>query len=165
MKASIKLVRVDNRLVHGQVGITWTNTLNIDTIVVVDDEVAVSSFPQRLMLNVAKAANVKIRFYAVNDFIKALQNESRQKLFVVVKTIQVAKQLAMAKIEVEKINIGNIHYEKGRKPFNKKVYLTNEDVEDLNYISNQGYHVFYQDVPGTSIEKINHLDFSNLERR
>ena len=40
MRAKIELIRVDNRLVHGQVGVTWVNALNIDTIVVVDDETA-----------------------------------------------------------------------------------------------------------------------------
>ena len=41
MRAKIELIRVDNRLVHGQVGVTWVNALNIDTIVVVDDETAI----------------------------------------------------------------------------------------------------------------------------
>lgn len=44
MRAKIELIRVDNRLVHGQVGVTWVNALNIDTIVVVDDETAINLF-------------------------------------------------------------------------------------------------------------------------
>ena len=35
----IQLIRVDNRLVHGQVGMTWSSALDIDAIVVVDEEV------------------------------------------------------------------------------------------------------------------------------
>ena len=49
MKARIELTRIDNRLVHGQVGLTWGSTLNIDTIVVVDNLTAASSFAQKLM--------------------------------------------------------------------------------------------------------------------
>jgi len=44
MRAKIELTRIDNRLVHGQVGMTWGSTLNIDTIVVVDDLTAASGF-------------------------------------------------------------------------------------------------------------------------
>ena len=47
MRAKIELIRVDNRLVHGQVGVTWVNALNIDTIVVVDDETAINVFSQK----------------------------------------------------------------------------------------------------------------------
>ena len=36
MMSQIQLIRVDNRLVHGQVGMTWSSALNIDAIVVVD---------------------------------------------------------------------------------------------------------------------------------
>lgn len=165
MKAKIQLVRVDNRLVHGQVGMSWTNSLNIDTIVVVDDEVAYSPFPQKLMLTIAKAAGVQIRFYSVDKFMEALEtNESNQKLFVVVKTISTVALLAKKGLASQRVNIGNVHYEKGRRAFNKKVYLTKEDVEDLNYLTVQGFDIFYQDVPGTAIEKIGILDYEYLRR-
>lgn len=58
MRAKIELIRVDNRLVHGQVGVTWVNALNIDTIVVVDDETAINVFSQKMMKTIAKASNV-----------------------------------------------------------------------------------------------------------
>lgn len=65
MRAKIELIRVDNRLVHGQVGVTWVNALNIDTIVVVDDETAINVFSQKMMKTIAKASNVDIRFYSL----------------------------------------------------------------------------------------------------
>ena len=62
MKARIELTRIDNRLVHGQVGLTWGSTLNIDTIVVVDNLTAASSFAQKLMQSVASAQAVRSAF-------------------------------------------------------------------------------------------------------
>ena len=95
MKAEIKLIRVDNRLVHGQVGMSWTNSLDVDTIVVIDDEGVNDIFSQKLMMSIAKAADVQLRFYSIEDFMEVIfKNESSQKLFIVVKTIQIAKQLA-----------------------------------------------------------------------
>lgn len=166
MKAKIELIRVDNRLIHGQTGMSWTSALNVDTIVVVDDEVVHSIFPQKLMANIARAADVHIRFYSVDDFMKAINNnESTQKLFIVVKTIQVARSLAEKGLVQQKLNIGNIHYEKGRLPFHKKMYLTQQDVDDLNYLNEMGYTIFYQDVPGTVSEKIGYIDYNDLKRK
>ena len=34
---NILLTRIDNRLVHGQVGVTWTSTIGANLLVVVDD--------------------------------------------------------------------------------------------------------------------------------
>lgn len=166
MKATIKLIRVDNRLVHGQVGMSWTNSLDVDTIVVVDDVAAYESFSQKLMSTIAKAANVQIRFYDIKSFMDViLTNESTQKLFLVVKSIQTVSTLARLGLPAQKLNIGNIHYERGRLPFNKKMYLTKEDVEDLNYLNQKGYQIFYQDIPGSIVEKIDLLNFDDLKRR
>lgn len=37
---NIVLTRIDNRLVHGQVGVTWVNSVGANLLVVVDDEVS-----------------------------------------------------------------------------------------------------------------------------
>lgn len=36
----ILLARIDNRLVHGQVGVTWTSAIGANLLVVVDDNAA-----------------------------------------------------------------------------------------------------------------------------
>ncbi len=37
---NILLVRIDNRLVHGQVGVTWTTSLGANLLLVADDQEA-----------------------------------------------------------------------------------------------------------------------------
>lgn len=164
--SQIQLIRVDNRLVHGQVGMTWSSALNIDAIVVVDEEVVYNVFSQKLMVSIAKAANLDIAFYTIEDFVAVFhQQKDMKKIFVVVKSIQTVRKLFDAGIRFPKINIGNIHYERGRYPLNKKMYLSEADVQDLNYLNEQGNTIFYQDVPGTMTEKIEFLDFEKLKRR
>ena len=166
MKENIQLVRVDNRLVHGQVAVTWSATLSISMIVVVDDEVAHDILAQKLMQTIARTINLKMKFFSVQDFIQFWQEESNnKKMFVVVKTIQMAKALVEGGVYCPKINIGNIHYEKGRIPLNNKMYLTKQDVEDIHYLCSNGCEVFYQDVPGTKIEKLDTLIYEDLVRR
>ena len=70
-----------------------------------------------------------------------------------------------AGIELKRVNVGNMHYEKGRVAFNRKVYLTQLDIEDINYMISQGTEVFYQDVPGSAVEKFSELDYETMKRR
>ena len=58
MQPIIQLIRVDNRLVHGQTGVTSSNSLDIDTIIVIDDETVQNIFSQKLMTSIAKAGSV-----------------------------------------------------------------------------------------------------------
>ena len=52
---NILLTRIDNRLVHGQVGVTWTKTIGANLIVVADDAVAQDKMQQSLMTVTAKS--------------------------------------------------------------------------------------------------------------
>ena len=52
---NILLTRIDNRLVHGQVGVSWTATLGANLILVADDDVAKDSLQQRLMKMISDA--------------------------------------------------------------------------------------------------------------
>lgn len=163
---NIVMTRIDNRLVHGQVGVTWTNSINADTIVVVDDDVAIDGIRQKLMESVANAADVDIRFYNVDNFAERYHSvESNQKLFIVLRTPLEARRLVEKGVHIKKVNIGNMHYERGRVPLNRKVYVTEEDIDSFNYLLDNEVSLFYQDVPGTGIDKIGYLKYEDLKRR
>ena len=65
MGLNILLTRIDNRLVHGQVGITWTKSTGANLIVVVDDEAANDDVQQQLMKMTAESSGADIRFFTV----------------------------------------------------------------------------------------------------
>ena len=68
---NILLTRIDNRLVHGQVGVTWTSTLGANLLVVVDDEVATDEVQQKLMGITADTYGFGIRFFSVDKTIRS----------------------------------------------------------------------------------------------
>ena len=49
----IMLVRIDERLLHGQVITGWTKVKKINTILIIDDESANNQFTKRLLMAVA----------------------------------------------------------------------------------------------------------------
>ncbi len=161
---NIVLTRIDNRLVHGQVGMTWGHVLNINSLVVVDDMTATSPFSQKLMQSVATAASLNIIFYTIDEFINNYcKLDKNKKIFLVIPSLQVAKKILEKDIFLSRINVGNIHYERGRVVFNHKVYLSKEDVDAVNYILSKGVQLFYQDVPGTAIEKFTELNYDLMK--
>lgn len=62
---NILLTRIDNRLVHGQVGVTWTSTIGANLLVVVDDVVANDDIQQKLMGITAETYGFGIRFFSL----------------------------------------------------------------------------------------------------
>ena len=153
---NILLTRIDNRLVHGQVGVTWTTSLGANLIVVVDDEVAKDTLQQQLMAIVAESSGAGIRFFTIEKTINVIHKASpAQKIFIVCKTPEIVRKLVDGGVPIKVVNVGNMHYTQGKKQISKKVYADDKDLENLRYLQSKGVHVYIQDTPGDIKENIN----------
>ena len=152
---NILLTRIDNRLVHGQVGVTWTMTLGANLIIVADDIVAQDKLQQQLMEVTAQSSGAGIRFFTLQKTIDVIHKAAdRQKIFIVVRTPAEVKTLIEGGVPIKEVNVGNMHFDKGKKQLSKKVYVNDKDLEDLRAIRDKGIDVYIQDVPGEVKEKI-----------
>ena len=152
---NILLTRVDNRMVHGQVGVTWTKTLGANLIIVADDLAAVDILQQKLMESVALASGAKIRFFTLEHTASVIYLASEeQRIYIVVNNIHSAKVLVEKGVPIHELNLGNLHFAKGKHMVNKKVYVSDEDVEDIRYLLEQQVKIYIQDVPGDNMMKI-----------
>ena len=67
----IKLVRIDHRLLHGQVVFSWCKQLNIERIIVVDDTTAGDEF-QKVSLNLSKPTGTKLNIFSVKETLEKM---------------------------------------------------------------------------------------------
>ena len=147
---NILLTRIDNRLVHGQVGVTWTKTLNANLIIVADDAVASNELQQSLMAVPAKASGAGIRFWTLQHTADIIEKAApSQRIFVVVKTPADARRLVEIGVHLKEVNVGNMHFSQGKRELTKKVYVDDQDLENLKFLASHGSTVYCQDVPGT----------------
>ena len=152
---NILLVRIDNRLVHGQVWITWTTSLGANLIVVADDLSAKDPLQQQLMRITAESSGAGIRFFTIEKTINIIHKASpAQKIFIVCRTPNEVRELVEGGVPIKDVNVGNMHYDKGKRQISKKVYVDDKDFEDLRLIKSKGINVFIQDVPGDIKENI-----------
>lgn len=155
IEPNILLTRVDNRLVHGQVGITWTKTLGANLIVVANDSAASDILQQKLMESVALASGAQIRFFTLQYTADVIYHASEdQRIYIVINDIHSARVLVEHHVPIHELNLGNLHFSKGKHMVNKKVYVSDEDVEDLQYLLNKEVKIYIQDVPGDAIIRI-----------
>ena len=90
----IKKLRVDHRLLHGQVAFSWTSALNADCILIACDAV-VSDELRKTTMKTAKPNGVKLVIKSISDSVKALNSgvTDKYKLFIVVESIADAATL------------------------------------------------------------------------
>ena len=152
---NILLVRIDNRLVHGQVGVTWTTSLGANLIVVADDLCSKDQLQQQLMMITAESSGAGVRFFTVEKTINIIHKASpAQKIFIVCRTPKEVRELVEGGVPINDVNVGNMHFDKGKRQISKKVYVDDKDLEDLRFIKSRGINVYIQDVPGDIKEYI-----------
>lgn len=153
-KPNILLTRIDNRLFHGQ-AVTWTKTLGANLVVCADDILAKDTATQTIMQMTSQTADVGIRFFSLQKTIDVIHKASpKQKIFIICKTPESVKVLVDGGVPIDKLNVGNMHFAEGKRQISKKVYVDDEDINNLKYIENKGVEVFIQDVPGDIKTKI-----------
>ena len=103
----IKLLRVDHRLLHGQVAMAWTQSLDSDCILIANDAV-VNDNIRKTTIKLAKPNGVKLVMKNVEDSIAALNAgvTDKYKLFTVVESIEDAYRLAKGHAGIRSINLG-----------------------------------------------------------
>lgn len=153
--ANILLTRIDNRLVHGQVGSIWTSTIGANLLVVVDDTVAEDELQQQLMGATADASGVGIRFFTIEKTIATIEKaSSQQKIFIICRTPSTVRKLVDGGVAIKQVNVGNMHFSEGKKSLSSKVYVDEQDIDDLKNLVNKDVEVYIQDVPTESKKNI-----------
>lgn len=144
----IVFTRIDNRLVHGQVGVVWTSAVGANLLLVANDDAAKSELQQELMSATAESSDVGIRFWTLDKTISTIHKASaRQHIFLVVKTPEDALTLVKGGVPIKEVNVGNMHYTDGKEQISKKVYMDQADKDAVNGMIDAGVKVFIQDVP------------------
>lgn len=135
----IKLVRVDHRLLHGQVAFSWTNGVGANCILVASDTV-VNDDVWKTTLKLGKPSGVKLVIKNMADSIAAINSgvTDKYKLIIVVQTIKEAKQLADGRPCITSINLGNTKESKTTTQISKQVFLEDEEKAILKELMNRG---------------------------
>lgn len=135
----IKLVRVDHRLLHGQVAFSWTNCVGANCILVASDTV-VHDDVWKTTLKLGKPSGVKLVIKNMADSIAAINSgvTDKYKLIIVVQTIKEAKQLVDGCPSITSINLGNTKESKTTTQVSKQVFLEEEEKAILKELMERG---------------------------
>ena len=95
----IKLLRVDHRLLHGQVAFSWKNAVEADCILIACDAVMKDDL-RKTSIKMAKPSGVKLVIKSMDDAVNAINSgvTDKYKLLTVVESIKDAERLCTRNI-------------------------------------------------------------------
>jgi D-glucosaminate-specific PTS system IIB component len=143
------LVRIDDRLIHGQVIAVWCRHRRFTRIVIVDDGVAADSFMQEV-LSLAAPPGLQVDVLSIEEGIDTLTGDlpNRDTTMALLKSPQAARRLYDGGLKYSALNIGGIGSGPGRKNIFKNIAASKEEIVILKYLLDQGVEITLLTVPG-----------------
>ncbi len=145
----IALVRVDNRLLHGQILETWIPRLGIGEVVVADDEAAASPLA-RAAMTLCVPPELPARILPIAAVPWAALAASKAPVLVLVRDVAAlvaARRAGLAPAIAPAVNVGNVHFAPGRKPVTPSVFLSGEELGALRALAAEGFRIEARAIP------------------
>lgn len=152
------LVRVDDRLIHGQVVIAWGGRMRPARIWVADDAIAASEWERELLTSAAPDAVVRVGSIAEIAAAWGEEVVAGGGAFLLVRDLPSALALHRAGAAFDRLNLGGLHYAPGKTKVNEYVYLDDRDREAARALAARGVALEVQDVPAASPVPLGTLD-------
>lgn len=146
-RMTISLMRIDDRLIHGQVATSWAKAVKCEAIFAVSDEVAQDELRKNLLLQIAPE-HLKAYVISVDKAIKVYHNPkyaSRHVLWLVTKPADVVR-LIEGGVKIDKVNVGGMTYKEGNKLLSDAVTVGQADVAAFRKLLDLGVDLSMQKV-------------------
>ncbi|MBN1898358.1 MAG: PTS sugar transporter subunit IIB [Spirochaetes bacterium] len=133
------IVRIDDRLIHGQVVTGWVKTLKLDNIVVANDSL-INDHYKIQVIKLAVPSDINLEFLNINTAAKKLKEKRWQKFqtILLIESPEDAYKLVKQGCSLKSINVGGLHYKLGRVQLTANLALNEQDKKYLKDLAKEG---------------------------
>lgn len=144
---AIELVRIDDRLIHGQVATTWTRNYDIEQILIINDE-AKNDPVQHAVANFAVPDGVKVVIFGVSQFAEIMKKNPIKRRTMLLFTNPIDIWFLVERgLEIKEVNAGGMRFKEGKTQISKAISVTEEERMAFNNLLAAGIPINVQMVP------------------
>lgn len=148
---SIEFVRIDDRLVHGQVVTTWLKKYDIEQVIIVNDRISEDKTRQSI-LKISAPIGLKIVFFSVKRFVEVLNSVPIKKRTMLIYTNpKDVYDSIEGNLKLEYLNVGQMSKTEENEKVTGGVALGEEDKYYFKKIVDKGTRVEIQMVPNDKV--------------
>lgn len=149
----IQLTRVDDRLIHGQVMTKWAKGLGLNSIFIIDNDVAKDDFMKQIYISSGSRTGLTIKVFNTSDVCKYWEETKFEdfKVLLLFKSITAVHEAVTKGLAIEELNIGGVSKKKDSNPVISSVSLTDHELGLLKELAqNQKMEIYFQTIPDSN---------------
>jgi mannose/fructose/N-acetylgalactosamine-specific phosphotransferase system component IIB len=138
----LSLIRVDDRLIHGQVVAIWLKALSATRILVVDDRTAHDAFLREVII-LAGPPGVPVEVHDLSSGIDRVRRAATEPepVFVLLRSPMTALHLRKAGVEFPLLNVGGIGAGPNRTSLYRNISASPDELEAMRQLEQMGTRV------------------------
>lgn len=147
----ISLVRVDDRLLHGQIICAWVPYVEANALIVASDEVASNGLVREIM-GACACEELKVAVLKVDDAVLEIEKNShvQDRVILVFASLADAMRFYEHGVKFKALNIGNIHHARHGRQIAPSVIVDSEDEDIMERFAVLGVAIDVRDVPSSA---------------
>lgn len=144
----IRLARIDDRLIHGQVATAWSKSTGVERIIVVSDMVAKDDL-RKFLLKEAAPPGIHANVITVQKMIQVYQSGllANAKVMLLFTNPQDVEAIVRCGVQLSSLNIGGMSFTDGKTMITNFISVNQRDIEAFNYLDSQKVELEIRKVP------------------
>lgn len=142
------IIRIDDRLIHGQVCVGWCDALGIRRLVLADDAVAASYF-ERELYSCCPGEGQRLEFWRLEELAAALAAPPPATTMAVLAGPAEARRLLELGAPLREVQVGGLHHQPGARELADYLFVTAAQEADLRALLAAGVRLVGQPLPAS----------------
>ncbi len=143
------ILRVDDRLIHGQVVAGWARPLGIEVIILASNKLSQDEWVCNAY-RLAVPDGIEFSCVNIKQCLAVVNKHNKKRMMIIVASIREAHDLLSEGLTVKEVNIGGLSYKEGTREIAPYIYLTSEDIESVVHLYHMGVKVIGKQLPNSS---------------
>lgn len=147
MNDYIKICRIDDRLIHGQVITTWVNVYKIEQVIILNEELVHDAI-QTNVLKMSAPPNIKLHVFSPAKFMEIIaKNPLSRNTMLLFSSVFDVLEVVNSGLVISKLNVGGMRLEGNREQLTKAVSVNKEERQAFKTLLEKGVDVEIQMLP------------------
>jgi PTS system sorbose-specific IIB component len=145
----VVLARIDDRLIHGQVTVGWSEQLQPDRILLANNAIAADSWQTKVYSSTVPP-DIRVSILPVARAASSLSDPETtgERVLLLTGSPEEMAELVRIGIPVNEVNVGGLHFSAGKREMLPFVYVDRQDLKAFSRLLEMGAALSAQQVPG-----------------
>ncbi len=145
----VVLARIDDRLIHGQVTVGWSEQLRPDRILLANNAIAADSWQTRVYSSTVPP-NIEVSILPVSKAAARLADHEHlaERVLLMTGSPEEMAELVRIGVPVSEINVGGLHFGAGKREMLPFLYVDRQDLKAFSRLLEMEMTLSAQQVPG-----------------